>query len=141
MYEPIRTPSVHTMADPARTESSLPRRSREEELDNRLAGHLTALLTVTDELRAYTPGEELDAAAQRLESEVTRLCGGRAPLRATPSAGAGTPSRVAALHQRAHTLAGQALVVATSRSNDEAAALAAERMEAHARELGLAEAR
>ncbi|HZG03360.1 MAG TPA: hypothetical protein VE546_07305 [Streptomyces sp.] len=139
MYEPIRTPSVHTMADPAKTEGGFPRRSREEELDNRLAGHLTALLTVTDELRVFAPSAELDEAAQRLEAQVARLCGGRAPLRATPSAGAGGDSRVAALHQRAHTLAGQALVVATSRSNTEAAGLAAERMEAHARALGLTE--
>ncbi|MBN3930424.1 hypothetical protein IQ279_12400 [Streptomyces verrucosisporus] len=138
MYEPIRTPSVHTMADPARTEGLLPRRSREEELDNRLAGHLTALLTVTDELRAHTPDTELDEAARRLDAQVTRLCAGRAPLRAEPSAAGADASRVAALHQRAHTLAGQALVVATSRSDAAAATLAAERLEAHARELGLA---
>lgn len=47
MYEPIRTKSVHTMADP-----EIPHRSREQELDIRLAGQLTALLTVTDELHA-----------------------------------------------------------------------------------------
>ncbi|MET9293725.1 hypothetical protein [Streptomyces sp. NPDC003077] len=50
MYEPIRTKSVHRMA----ADRKVPQRSREEELDNRLAGHLTALLTVTDELRALT---------------------------------------------------------------------------------------
>ncbi|SCF98713.1 hypothetical protein GA0115259_106421, partial [Streptomyces sp. MnatMP-M17] len=40
MYEPIRAKSVHTMAD--RTE--FPHRSREEELNIQLAGHLSALL-------------------------------------------------------------------------------------------------
>lgn len=139
MYEPIRRPSVHTLAEPARAEGAVPRRSREEELAIRLAGHLTALLTVTDELRVLTPTAELDDAAARLDAQVTGLCGGRAPLRATPSAGAGDASHVVALHQRAHTLAGQALVVATARSDEGAAALAAERMEAHAGALGLAE--
>ncbi|MEE1939297.1 hypothetical protein V1L54_07695 [Streptomyces sp. TRM 70361] len=139
MYEPIRTPSVHTMAEQAGTGRGLPRRSRAEELDNRLAGQLTALLTVTDELRVLTPHPALDAAARRLEGEVTRLCG-RPPLRATPSAATADAARTAALHQRAHNLAGQALVVATSRANKEAAELAAERMAAHSRALGLAEA-
>jgi hypothetical protein len=46
MYEPIRTKSVHSMAD----EAQYPHRSREEELDIQLAGHLAALLAVTDEL-------------------------------------------------------------------------------------------
>lgn len=48
MYEPIRTKSVHTMA----AAPEIPHRSREQELDIRLAGQLTALLTVTDELHA-----------------------------------------------------------------------------------------
>lgn len=39
---------------------------------------------------------------------------------------------VAALHQRAHALAGRALVVAASRADTAAAILAAQRMEAHA---------
>ena len=44
MYEPIRTKSVHsTMAG---TTSDFPHRSREEELDIQLAGHLAALLAV-----------------------------------------------------------------------------------------------
>ncbi len=64
MYEPIRTKSVHsTMAG---THSDFPHRSREEELDIQLAGHLSALLTVTDELRALTPSADLDTAAERL---------------------------------------------------------------------------
>ena len=75
MYEPIRDKSVHAMA-----EADFPHRSREEELDIRLAGHLTALLTVTDELRALAPDAELDEAAEELAVQVTRLRA--APLRA-----------------------------------------------------------
>ncbi|PKW09740.1 hypothetical protein SAMN05428944_3093 [Streptomyces sp. 1222.5] len=129
MYEPIRTKSVHsTMAG---TPSDFPHRSREEELDIQLAGHLAALLTVTDELRALTPSAGLDTAAERLTCEISRLRGGRAPLRATPAA-AGDP---AALHRRAHALAGRALVVAASRADTAAAILSAERMDAHAAAL------
>ncbi|MGW3464682.1 SCO4983 family protein, partial [Streptomyces olivaceoviridis] len=63
MYEPIRTKSVHsTMAG---TTSDFPHRSREEELDIQLAGHLAALLAVTDELRALGPSADLDTAAER----------------------------------------------------------------------------
>ncbi|MFH8582993.1 hypothetical protein ACH4GP_01175 [Streptomyces celluloflavus] len=132
MYEPIRTKSVHTMA----AAPEIPHRSREEELDIRLAGHLTALLTVTDELRALTPhaGAELAAAADRIAGQVARLSGGRSPLRAEPTAG-GDPSRIPALHHRARTLAGNALVVATSRGNTAAMTLAAERLEAHSASL------
>ncbi|MFI9807906.1 hypothetical protein ACIHEJ_26665 [Streptomyces sp. NPDC052301] len=127
MYEPIRTKSVHS-APMAGTTSDFPHRSREEELDIQLAGHLAALLTATDELRALTPSPGLDTAAERLSGEVARLRGGRTPLRATPPA-AGDP---AALHRRAHALAGRALVVAASRADTAAAILAAERMDAHA---------
>ena len=131
MYEPIRAKSVHSSAD-----ADFPHRSRSEELDIRLAGHLTALLTVTDELRALTPSAELDVAAQSLVAQVVRLGDGRKPLRAAPSPREAEPARVATLHQRAHTLAGHAFVVATARE-DEAATLAAERLEAHASALGL----
>ncbi|SFY52643.1 SCO4983 family protein [Streptomyces sp. F-1] len=124
MYEPIRTKSVHsTMAG---TPCDFPHRSREEELDIQLAGHLAALLAVTDELRALTPSADLDAAAQRLAGEVSRLRGGT-PLRAAPAAD-GDP---VALHRRAHALAGRALVVAASRADTSAAILSAERMDAH----------
>ncbi|EST32058.1 hypothetical protein [Streptomyces roseochromogenus] len=125
MYEPIRTKSVHsTMAG---TASDFPHRSREEELDIQLAGHLAALLAVTDELRGLSPSADLETAAERLAGEVSRLRGGHTPARAVPTA-AGDPS---ALHQRAHTLAGRALVVAASRADTSAAILAAERMDAH----------
>jgi hypothetical protein len=125
MYEPIRAKSVHsTMAG---TASDFPHRSREEELDIQLAGHLAALLAVTDELRGSTPSAELDTAAERLAEEVSRLRGGRTPLRAAPAA-TGDP---AVLHRRAHALAGRALVVAASRADTAVAILAAERMDAH----------
>ncbi|MFK0262172.1 hypothetical protein ACIQU1_12640 [Streptomyces angustmyceticus] len=143
MYEPIRTKSVHTMA----AAPEVPHRSREEELDIRLAGQLTALLTVTDELHALATREDggaargaapdgaaLAAAAERIAEQVARLSGGHYPLRAEPSDEAG-PSRAGALQQRAHTLAGNALAVATSRGDAAAMALAAERMEAHAAPL------
>ncbi|MEU0049735.1 hypothetical protein ABZ299_22315 [Streptomyces sp. NPDC006184] len=125
MYEPIRSKSVHTTM--AGTASGFPHRSREEELDIQLAGHLSALLVVTDELRALAPSEDLDTAAERLAAQVARLRGGRTPLRAAPAA-AGDPH---ALHRHAHTLAGRALLVAASRADTAAAILTAERMDAH----------
>ncbi|MEW2299894.1 hypothetical protein AB0958_07915 [Streptomyces sp. NPDC006655] len=125
MYEPIRSKSVHsTMAG---TPSDFPHRTREEELDIQLAGHLAALLAVTDELRSLTPSTDLDAAATRLAEQVTRLRGGHAPVRTALTGG----RRPAALHERAHALAGRALVVAASRADTAAAILAAERMDAH----------
>ncbi|POX41653.1 hypothetical protein C3486_08175 [Streptomyces sp. Ru73] len=124
MYEPIRTKSVHTMA-----EQDFPHRSRAEELDIRLAGHLTALLTTLDELRALTPDAALDDAADRLAEQVARLRGGDHPLRALPSGG--DPERVPSLRRRVRTLAGNALVVANSRADKAAAALAAELLRLH----------
>ncbi|MFF3767755.1 hypothetical protein ACFYYR_27245 [Streptomyces sp. NPDC001922] len=139
MYEPIRTKSVHTMAEP-----EFPHRSRGEELDIQLAGHLAALLAVTDELRALPagagggPGSELDPAADRIAEQVARLRRGRRPVRSTaPGAGA---ARADTLHRRAHALAGRALVVAASRADTAAAILAAERMDAHAAALDVSSA-
>ncbi|MDG9722145.1 MULTISPECIES: SCO4983 family protein [unclassified Streptomyces] len=132
MYEPIRTRSVHsTMAGDT---SDFPHRSREEELDIQLAGHLAALLAVTDELRAPAPSPDLDAAADRLAEQVARLRGGPAPVRAPVTADHSEPQS-AALHRRAHTLAGRALVVAASRADTAVAILSAERMDAHAAAL------
>ncbi|MFE7130747.1 hypothetical protein ACFVIM_07805 [Streptomyces sp. NPDC057638] len=119
MYEPIRTKSVHSMADPA----AFPHRSREEELGIQLAGHLSALLAVTDELG-------LGEVAGRLAAEVTRLRGA-APLRHTGPSGADP----VALHRRAHALAGRVLVTAASRADTTVAILAAERMDAHSAAL------
>ncbi|MCX5399383.1 hypothetical protein [Streptomyces sp. NBC_00102] len=122
MYEPIRTPSVHTPADTA----GFPHRSREEELDIQLAGHLAALLSVTDELG-------LDADGDRIAEQVSRLRG------APPARHAGLiDAPPAALHRRAHSLAGRALVVAASRADTTVAILAAERMDAHAEALSAA---
>jgi hypothetical protein len=132
MYEPIRTESVHTMA-----EAELPHRTRAEELDIRLAGHLTALLTVTDELRALTPDAELDEAAEELADQVARLRDGARPLRAAPSIRDADPEHVDSLHHRAHTLAGHALVIATYRNDEAAVALATGRRDVHAEALGL----
>lgn len=131
MYEPIRTKSVHsTMAGAT---EDFPHRSREEELDIQLAGHLAALLAVTDELRAAAPSAGLDTAAERLTAQVTRLRGGRTPARAVSSGV--RASQLTALHQRAHALAGRALVVAASRADTAAAILAAEQMDVHAAAL------
>jgi hypothetical protein len=133
MYEPIRTKSVHTMAASPRA-ADYPHRSREEELDIQLAGHLSALLAVTDELRALTPGPELDRAAERIAARIARLRDGAAPVRSTSVTTVSGPgrARATALHQRAHALAGRALVVAASRADTAAAILTAERMDAHA---------
>ncbi|MFE6284828.1 hypothetical protein [Streptomyces sp. NPDC057877] len=132
MYEPIRDKSVHSTT--AGRTADFPHRSREEELDIQLAGHLAALLAVTDELRALAPSADLDTAAERLAQQVTRLRGGSAPARA-PLAAATPEPHLAALHRRAHTLAGRALVVAASRADTAAAILTAERMDAHAAAL------
>ncbi|MFB6524303.1 hypothetical protein [Streptomyces sp. NPDC056401] len=128
MYEPIRTKAVDPRIGVPR--SDYPRSSRAEALDIQLAGHLAALLTVTDELG-------LDEAAAVVAAQVTRLRGtepARAPRRGGREAGA---EAAAALHQRAHDLAARALLVAASRADTTVAILAAERMDAHAAALDL----
>ncbi|MFI2630113.1 hypothetical protein ACH5A2_06935 [Streptomyces collinus] len=127
MYEPIRAKSVHSTVDGPNPD--FPHRSREEELDIQLAGHLAALLAVTDELRATQPSADLDKAAERLAEQVGRLRGGRTPVRA-PMSGR-REKNATGMHRRAHALAGRALVVAASRADTAAAILAAERMDAH----------
>ncbi|MDJ0385900.1 hypothetical protein [Streptomyces sp. G-G2] len=133
MYEPIRTKSVHRMsggrADHSHDEhgehGDFPHSSRGESLDAQLAGHLAALLAVTDELC-------LDEAAERISGEIARLRG-RLPVRIT-----GRPITDAArgiLHQRAHDLAARVLLVAASRADTAVAILAAERMDAHSAAL------
>ncbi|MEU5277347.1 hypothetical protein [Streptomyces asoensis] len=136
MYEPIRTPSSRGSAHStmAGTSSDFPHRSREEELDIQLAAHLAALLAVTDELRAAVPSADLDTAAARLAQQVSRLRGGRTPVRATLATGPADPHS-SVLHERAHALAGRALLVAASRADTAAAILAAQRMDAHAAAL------
>ncbi|MFB7588101.1 hypothetical protein [Streptomyces sp. NPDC056169] len=117
MYEPIRTKSVHRVADDVH--DTYPHRSREEELDIQLAGHLAALLAVTDELGDTEAGE-------LIARQVARLRG------APPARHAGLSGSPAGdLHRKAHALAGRALVVAASRADTAAAILAAGRMDAH----------
>ncbi|RSS80946.1 hypothetical protein [Streptomyces sp. WAC06614] len=123
MYEPIRTKSVHRMGG---GRPDYPHRSRGEELDIQLAGHLAALLAVTDELG-------LDEAAAEIAAQLTRLRG-TPPVRRTDR----TAADSTALHQRAHDLAARALLVAASRADTTAAILAAERMDAHSAALRLA---
>ncbi|WP_431033933.1 hypothetical protein ACQYWQ_10180 [Streptomyces sp. P6-2-1] len=136
MYEPIRTKSIHSTSG---EQSRFPRHSREEELDIQLAGHLAALLALTDELRALSPADEaaeLGEAGKELSDHLRRLRGG-SPVRA--AAGAVHGHDRAALHRRAHALAGRALVVAASRADTGAAILTARRMEAHAAAADLTE--
>ncbi|WP_030290904.1 hypothetical protein [Streptomyces katrae] len=130
MYEPIRTkPVVHRLGGRHSDAHAggYPHSSRAEALDTQLAGHLAALLTVTDELG-------LDGAAARIAAQVTRLRGGAEPTRA-PRADIAGAAELTALHRRAHDLAGRALVVAASRADTTVAILAAERMDAHAAAL------
>ncbi|WP_405631402.1 hypothetical protein [Streptomyces sp. NBC_01174] len=88
-----------------------------------LAGHLSALLAVTDELG-------LDAMGDRIAGQVARL------RSAPPARHAGrSDASPAALHRRAHALAGRVLVVAASRADTAVAILAAEAMDAHAAAL------
>ncbi len=126
MYEPIRTkPVVHRVGGqhPDDTHGSYPHSTRAEALDHQLAGHLSALLSVTDQLG-------LDGAASRIAAQVARLRGSE-PVRTQHLPDADTT----ALHRRAHDLAGRALVVAASRADTTVAILTAERMDAHAAAL------
>ncbi|MEV6576848.1 hypothetical protein AB0M92_01625 [Streptomyces sp. NPDC051582] len=131
MYEPIRTkPVVHRVGGHhSDGHAGYPHSSRAEALDAQLGGHLAALLAVTDELG-------LDGAAARIAAQVARLRGAE-PARAA-RADIADAGGLAALHQRAHDLAGRTLVVAASRADTTVAILAAERMDAHAAELDLA---
>ncbi|MGP3688156.1 SCO4983 family protein [Streptomyces sp. IBSNAI002] len=122
MYEPSRTKSVVHRMGAATVD--YPHRSRSEALDVQLAGHLAALLAVTDELG-------LDEAAARIATQVARLRGAQ-PVRAPRS---DVASDTTDLHQRAHDLAARALLVAASRADTTVAILAAERMDAHAAAL------
>ncbi|MFD8789884.1 SCO4983 family protein [Streptomyces vinaceus] len=131
MYEPIRTkPVVHRVGGHhSDNHAGYPQSSRGEALDIQLAGHLAALLAVTDELG-------LEGAAARIAAQVARLRRTDPPRVA--HADVTDAGELAALHQRAHDLAGRALVVAASRADTTAAILAAERMDAHAAALNLA---
>lgn len=123
MYEPIRSKPVVHREGVHRGEHDYPHRSRAEALDIQLAGHLSALLALTDELGLEVP-------AERIAAQVARLRGAR-PARAAGRS-AEDPAR---LHRRAHDLAARALLVAASRADTTVAILAAERMDAHAAAL------
>lgn len=123
MYEPIRSKPVVHRGGVHQGEHDYPHRSRAEALDIQLAGHLSALLTLTDELG-------LEGPAERIAAQVARLRGAR-PARVAERS-AGDPKR---LHRRAHDLAARALLVAASRADTTVAILAAERMDAHAAAL------
>ncbi|MEU4733082.1 hypothetical protein [Streptomyces sp. NPDC023588] len=127
MYEPIRTKSVVHRLGAHRVEQ--PHSSRGEALDIQLAGHLSALLAVTDELG-------LDEPAAAIAAQVERLRGAQ-PV----AAPRGPASGAAALHRRAHDLAARALLVAASRADTTVAILSAERMDAHAAALKSLESR
>ncbi|RKT06569.1 hypothetical protein BX286_4613 [Streptomyces sp. 3211.6] len=130
MYEPIRSKSAVHDVDGSHSAPQYPHSSRGEALDIQLAGHLAALLAVTDEL-----GLE-DGGAARIAEQVTRLRGSQ-PVRVTYPAlpdGADT----ATLHRRAHDLAARALLVAASRADTAVAILAAQRMDTHAAAAHLA---
>ncbi|MFD3542969.1 hypothetical protein ACFWUQ_26230 [Streptomyces sp. NPDC058662] len=121
MYEPIRTKSVVHRMGGSRTD--YPHSSRAEALDIQLAGHLGALLAVTDELG-------LAESAAEIAAQVARLRGAQPPR--APRGAAGDR---AALHQRAHDLAARALLVAASRADTTVAILAARSMDTHAAAL------
>ncbi|MFJ5635342.1 hypothetical protein ACIQF5_22235 [Streptomyces goshikiensis] len=131
MYEPIRTKSVvHRLGTGHGDHPDYPHSSRGEALDIQLAGHLAALLAVTDELG-------LVESAERIAGQVARLRGEQpARLPHAPIGDTGDTGDTVTLHQRAHDLAARALLVAASRADTTAAILAAERMDAHAAALG-----
>lgn len=80
MYEPIRSKPVVHREGVHRGEHDYPHRSRAEALDIQLAGHLSALLALTDELGLEVP-------AERIAAQVARLRGAR------PARAAGVPPR------------------------------------------------
>ncbi|MFD0380543.1 hypothetical protein [Streptomyces sp. NPDC127112] len=130
MYEPIRSKSAVHVVDGSHSAPQYPQSSRGEALDIQLAGHLAALLAVTDEL-----GLE-DGGAARIAEQVTRLRGSQ-PIRVSyPALSDGADA--ATLHRRAHDLAARALLVAASRADTAVAILAAQRMDAHAAAANLA---
>jgi hypothetical protein len=115
------------------TEPAVPRQSRAEHLRSQLAGHLAALLAVTDELRAIDGTQDLTDAAREIAERIAQLSPGTAPVRIWEGTRPGDgPGRRAALHRQAHTLAGRVLVVAAARQDTTTAMLACRRMEAHA---------
>lgn len=142
MYEPIRTRPVHSPGLPSDrggplAGATVPRQPRAEHLRVQLAGHLAALLAVTDELREDGGSPELDEAAHQIAQRINELSPETSPVRIWEgSRPAGGPVAVlAALHRQAHTIAGRVLLVAASRQDTTTAMLACRRMDAHAAAL------
>jgi hypothetical protein len=141
VYEPIRARSVHTVPAPHQSaQRSAPATSRADHLSEQLAGHLAALLAVTDDLRTgEVPDDgELAEAAREITERIAQLSPGNAPVRIWEGSRSGRDGEAAALHRQAHTLAGRVLVVAAARQDTVTAMLACRRMDAHARALGAA---
>lgn len=133
MYEPVHTKSAHSTTEPA-----APPSSRAEHLNAQLAGHLAALLALTNELVRLSGGESADLgqAALDIAERIERLSPAGAPVRIWEgSQPGGEEAEPAALHRRAHTLAGRVLIVAASRQDTATAMLACRRMDAHAEAL------
>lgn len=157
MYEPTRTDAIRPPRPPhhARTgqdgppgkavgrpaapgvPDQAPPLSRAEHLDVQLAGHLGALLTVTEELRETAPSTELDEAARRIADRIEVLSPQGTPALIWEGSHPREDDRSepAELHRRAHLLAGRVLVVAAARQDTATAMLACLRMDAHAEAL------
>jgi hypothetical protein len=137
MYEPIRTKSVHSTAAPNAAPTTPPS-ARAEHLSAQLAGHLAALLALTSELVRVGGGHsaDLEQAAHDIAERIEQLSPAGAPVRIWEgSQPGGGESESAALHRRAHSLAGRVLIVAASRQDTATAMLACRRMDAHAEAL------
>ncbi|MFF4651306.1 hypothetical protein [Streptomyces sp. NPDC001380] len=156
MYEPIRHRSVHTLREPAPAHPHAVRHNssdrvpapsaRPAHLRQQLARHLGALLDATTDLRRATDAAggaadpalaahraDLDDAARRIAARIAEL----APAGGPPPGGRPSPAPapagrgLAALHARAHALAGRVLVVAAAQQDTATAMLACLRMDAH----------
>ena len=145
MYEPAHPKPVLPAAKRVNAGRVAQRPPRTEHLKAPLAGHLAALLAVTEELRTCHdgPDSDLDEAIRQITDRIAELSPEGVPARiwegSQPRAdeaqqdGAG---RKALLHRKAHALAGRVLVVAASRQDTATAMLACRRMDAHERALG-----
>ncbi|NYI06099.1 hypothetical protein [Allostreptomyces psammosilenae] len=135
-----------------------PSTARRDHLTEQLAGHLTALLTVTSTLQrrlasaadaaghageaaeaALLRGQHADAteAAGRIEARIAQLVPGQRPLgiwegSADPEATNRCRAGLLGLHGQARKLAARVLVVAASRQDTTTSRLACDRIDAHA---------
>jgi hypothetical protein len=104
----------------------------------RIAGHLAALHSATEAVRAATadPAEkaELDAALVRISARIHQLTPPTGAARPVPATGPGPAvgRTLPESHLDAHALAGRLLVVAAAQQDTVTSVLACHRMEAHA---------